>query len=62
VAGDVDQGEFTLEESADGRSISALWTGAVVADACGKEISGVWTAAADKKERSFVLRKLPGWQ
>jgi hypothetical protein len=62
VAGDVDQGEFTLEESADGRTISATWTGVVVADGCGKEIRGVWTAAADKKERSFVLRKLPGWQ
>ena len=62
VAGDVDEGEFTLEESADGRSISATWTGTVVADACGKEIKGVWTSTADKKERSFVLRKLPGWQ
>lgn len=62
VAGDVDKGEFTLEESADGRSISATWAGAVVADACGKEIRGVWTATADKKERGFVLRKLPGWQ
>ena len=62
VAGDVDKGEFTLEESTDGRSISATWAGTVVADACGKEISGVWTSSADRKERSFVLRKLPGWQ
>jgi len=62
VAGDVDRGEFTLEESADGQSISAIWSGAVVADACGKEIRGVWTATGDRKERSFVLRKLPGWQ
>jgi hypothetical protein len=62
VAGDVDEGEFTLEESTDGRSISATWTGKVVDGSCGKEIQGLWARAADKAERHFVLRKLPGWQ
>lgn len=62
VAGDVDDGDFTLEESVDGRSISAVWTGRVVDDSCGKEIRGTWTRSADPSPRSFVLRKVPGWQ
>lgn len=62
LAGDVDDGEFTLEESVDGRSISAVWAGRVVEDSCGKEITGTWTRSADPTPRSFVLRKVPGWQ
>lgn len=62
VAGDVDDGDFTLEESVDGRSISAVWTGRVVEESCGKEITGTWTRSADPTPRSFVLRKVPGWQ
>lgn len=62
VAGDVHEGDFTLEESTDGRSISATWTGQVVQASCGKEIQGLWTRASDTVERRFVLRKLPGWQ
>ena len=30
ISGDVDQGEFSLEESADGVAVSALWQGTVV--------------------------------
>jgi hypothetical protein len=62
LAGDVDDGDFTLEESVDGRSISAVWTGRVVEESCGKEITGTWTRSADPTPRSFVLRKVPGWQ
>ncbi|MEN9885947.1 MAG: hypothetical protein RL758_525, partial [Pseudomonadota bacterium] len=62
VAGDVDAGDFTLEESTDGRSISATWTGRVMTDSCGKEIRGRWANATGTTERGFVLRKLPGWQ
>lgn len=62
VAGDVDNGEFNLEESTDGRTIAATWTGKVVENACGKEIQGLWNKAADNSERRFVLRKLPGWR
>jgi len=61
VAGDVDDGDFTLEESADGRAIIATWTGKVVDGSCGKEIRGIWNNAAGNAERGFVLRKLSGW-
>jgi hypothetical protein len=61
VAGDVDQGEFTLEESSDGVRITATWIGDVVEGSCGREIRGTWQASGDKLARPFVLRKLPGW-
>jgi hypothetical protein len=58
VAADLEEGEFTLEESADGRRISATWLGDVVEGSCGKEIrgrrEGGWDGIAP-----FVLRKLP---
>jgi hypothetical protein len=62
LAGDVDDGAFTLEESGDGQNISATWSGAVVEGSCGKEISGTWSRTGNSKPRRFVLRKVPGWQ
>lgn len=65
VAGDVEDGEFDLEESANGRDITAVWTGRVVESSCGKEISGTWTdisTTPKPRARPFVLRKQAGWQ
>jgi hypothetical protein len=62
LAGDVDEGEFLVEESQDGKRISAVWSGKVVEGSCGKEIKGTWTDHRDERTRSFVLRKTPGWQ
>ncbi len=62
LAGDVDDGVLALDESEDGQQISAVWSGSVVANSCGREFSGTWRRAADNTQRSFVLRKLPGWQ
>jgi hypothetical protein len=62
VAGDLDEGEFSLEESIDGQRISANWLGAVVPESCGKEIRGSWNNAPDNTSTPFVLRKGPGWQ
>lgn len=67
LAGDVDGGEFTLEESLDGQRISATWLGTVVENSCGKEIRGIWNNTLDNPAGSaasypFILRKLPGWQ
>ena len=59
VAGDVHEGEFTLEESADGVSITATWSGAVIDGSCGTEIRGDWQGAKEGIARAFVLRKLP---
>ncbi len=63
VVGDVHEGELTLEESMDGKRISATWLGDVVEGQCGKEIRGQWresAAADDAAEVSvpFVMRKL----
>jgi len=58
VAADLEHGEFTLEESADGQRISATWLGDVVEGSCGQEIrgrrEGGWDGIAP-----FVLRRLP---
>lgn len=62
LAGDVDNGDFTVEESRDGRRISANWIGRMVDGACGKEIRGTWTDADTGTRRSFVLRRQGGWQ
>jgi hypothetical protein len=58
VAGDVDNGDFTLEESRNGVNISAAWLGEVVEGSCGREIRGTWRGEGDKAERPFVLHKL----
>ena len=62
VAGDVEDGEFSLDESADGISIFAAWSGSVVENSCGKEIRGTWTPASGTPVLGFILRKVPGWQ
>jgi hypothetical protein len=57
LAGDVEDGEFTLEESADGVHIAATWLGEVVEGSCGREIRGSWKAEREPQEHGFVLRK-----
>ena len=57
VAGDVGEGELTLEESDDGRRISAAWLGDVVEGTCGREIRGTWKAEGAPDGRPFVLRR-----
>lgn len=57
LAGDVEDGEFTLEESADGIRIAATWIGEVVEGSCGREIRGSWKAEGEPAGRGFILRK-----
>jgi hypothetical protein len=58
VAGDMEEGEFTLEDSIDGVHISGTWLGDVVDGSCGHEIRGTWSADGQGKDaRTFVLRK-----
>ena len=57
LAGDVEDGDFTLEESADGVHIAATWLGEVVEGSCGREIRGTWQAERDPRSHAFVLRK-----
>lgn len=60
VAGDIDQGSFSLEESDDGKRISAVWDGAVPQGSCGKAITG--NRRAGDTLLAFVLRRSTGWQ
>ena len=57
LAGDVEDGAFTLEESADGVHISANWVGEFVEGSCGKEARGTWTIDGQKSGKAFILRK-----
>lgn len=57
VAGDVVDGEFTLEESENGTNISAAWLGDVVDGSCGREIRGVWKAEGAPAGHPFILRR-----
>jgi hypothetical protein len=57
VAGDVEDGDFTLEESADGVRIAAAWVGELVEGSCGREVRGTWTIDGEKNGRPFILRK-----
>lgn len=57
VAGDLDAGELTLEESDDGQRISATWLGTVVEGSCSREIRGAWLRAEPESSSPFVLRK-----
>lgn len=62
ISGDVDDGEFTLEESLNGQTISATWLGRVADKACGKDIRGAWHSALNPTPIPFILHKAPGWQ
>ena len=57
LSGEVDEGEFSLEESSNGVNISAVWMGDVVEGSCGREIRGSWKAEGSSRQLQFVLRK-----
>ncbi len=61
VAGDLEDGTFTLEESNDGVRIDAVWVGQPVEGRCGREIRGTWRAGGQEAGRDFVLRRVTGW-
>ncbi|MEY4713143.1 MAG: hypothetical protein RIS88_2593 [Pseudomonadota bacterium] len=58
LAGDLEDGTFTLEESADGVRIDATWVGQPVEGSCGREIRGTWQPAGDSVRRGFTLRRV----
>lgn len=64
VAGDVTDGEFNLDESADGTTMDAVWTG--LPQDCGQTIRGVRRPAEGRPDATgplqFLLRKAPGWR
>jgi len=63
VSGDVIDGEFNLDESADGVAIDAVWVG--VPQDCGQTIRGTRLPAENRAQEigplQFLLHKSPGW-
>ena len=62
ASGDVEVGEFNLDESRDGKTLFAFWSGQLVPAACGAEIRGKWQPLAREgqpvlAESDFILRR-----
>ena len=61
ASGDLDEGELNLDESRDGKSLFAFWTGQLVPASCGREIRGTWQQLPQPGqpalESPFVLRR-----
>ena len=63
LAGDIDdEGLLNLDESQDGRAISAVWSGEMQAGSCGKEFKGIWRNTKDDSTHPFTLTRTGGWQ
>jgi hypothetical protein len=58
VVADLDDGEFTLEETHDGQRIAATWLGSLPWAGCGRQIQGQRTMAGEVS-RPFVLNRDP---
>lgn len=66
LAGDLEEGFLTLDESSNGISITGIWNAEVVEGSCGRSIRGNWkdtssSAAPDAPEIGFTMEKLAGW-
>lgn len=68
ASGDLEEGELNLDESRDGKSLHAFWSGHLVVARCGQEVRGLWQqvpgALGQTAESPFVLKRLrtePGW-
>lgn len=59
LAGDInDEGLLLLDESADGRSISAVWEGEVAARSCGRVFRGQWRRTGEDQGQPFELTRV----
>ena len=61
IAGDIEEELLTLEQSPDGKSISANWSLRATPGRCGRELTGTWIRAADGLQRQVVLRRPAKW-
>jgi hypothetical protein len=66
LAGDLENGFLTLDESSNGINITGTWNGEMAEGSCGKKVTGTWkdtsaSAPADAPEIPFTLEKVPGW-
>jgi hypothetical protein len=66
LAGDLENGFLTLDESSNGISITGTWNGELVKESCGKKFTGRWKDTSDKAppdtpELPFTMERVPGW-
>ncbi|MFI5447680.1 hypothetical protein [Polaromonas sp. UC242_47] len=66
LAGDLEDGFLTLDESSNGISITGTWNGEMVEGSCGKKFKGTWkdtssSAPPDAADVPFTLERNPGW-
>lgn len=66
LAGDLEDGFLTLDESSNGVSITGTWNGEMVEGSCGKKVTGTWkdmssSAPSDAPEIPFTLEKISAW-
>ena len=58
VVADLDEGEFTMEESHDGQRIAATWLGSRLEGDCTRSLNGS-RIENDQTRQAFTLRPLP---
>jgi hypothetical protein len=58
VVADLDDGEFTMEESHDGQRIAATWLGGRLAGDCSRTLHGQ-RIEQDQSRQTFTLRPAP---
>ena len=56
VAADLEDGEFTMEESHDGRRIAATWLGEVIAGSCGRALQGERITESQRRQAFRMAR------
>jgi hypothetical protein len=56
VVADLDEGEFTLEESHDGQRIAATWLGKVAPKSCGQALRGERIGPQERRQ-AFDMRR-----
>lgn len=65
ASGDVEEGDFNLDESRDGKTLSAFWSGRLDTASCGREIRGSLQRLDRPGQKGldtpFVLRRQGGW-
>ncbi|WP_139351855.1 hypothetical protein [Polaromonas sp. A23] len=66
LAGDLEEGFLTLDESSNGVSITGTWNGEMVEGSCGKKVVGTWkdvssSAPANAPDIPFTMEKVSGW-
>lgn len=61
ASGDLEQGELNLDESRDGKSLHAFWSGQLVSAHCGQQIEGQWESlprnGRPAQRSHFILRR-----